>query len=726
MEDSGSRLSTRQDFPHLTDAHWATLEKMVSPLAKQPSLDFPTSPESSRGRASFGDATEAPSAEQASATNTASFAARPTTTKPVKMPVPTLDGKESDSLVLWIREIEIALSAGQIYDARAQVAFALSNLGGRARAWAMARETVTPGHFTSWSFMEQELRSTFLLANVAYRHCSNWLRCKQGKRTLQDYVMELHNLEAAMAGAPLSENVKVTVFMDGVRTGPVRTELFRRQPTTFNEAVHIAMLEDHCVHSAHGHTPQVEASEGPTPMEISLAESARSQRTQTAGARCFGCNQPGHFRRNCPTNPWKATRDKKHPVRSREGYPKPMTVLIDSGASFNFATKASVARKPALYASALEASKINTNVSVHLATGSIVFTRKVNMPLSVKFIGLNSVEPFIVLDMDNRYDLIIGMTWLAKHEPWIDWRCRTIGARHNPLADRALAGHVPPLPEMGLGMSTVSHTVKGSLPALLRSWNCQQHRLHERGSPRWVMERIRGTLIPPRCEGRVLQFATELHLSKGHTPTQSVVAGSAHVEECAGVMARANKSGRVGTPTTQGVVAGPARATEDAGACDRATMSGRAGAPTSKIIRGDKVTSTPKAAASSHDADSAAVDRVPSVLDVFTSEHKVGEVLTPLPTVAELLELEELSYVEVLDSLKAGDLAEVVLLRPQGSALELNSSSVMASEVLEDERTSRRQTRYGAAILKGPSICNKVSMTCMLTLKERGTWSRTS
>ncbi|KAE8958069.1 hypothetical protein PR002_g30983 [Phytophthora rubi] len=113
---------------------------------------------------------EAQSAAQASATNTASFAARPTTTKPVEMSVPTFDGKDSDSLVFWVREIKIALSAGQIYDARAQVAFGISNLGGRARAWAMARETATPGYFTSWSFMEQELRSTFLLANVAYRH----------------------------------------------------------------------------------------------------------------------------------------------------------------------------------------------------------------------------------------------------------------------------------------------------------------------------------------------------------------------------------------------------------------------------------------------------------------------------------------------------------------------------------------------------------------------------
>ncbi|KAE8964499.1 hypothetical protein PR003_g23108 [Phytophthora rubi] len=335
MEDSGSRLPARQDFPHLSDAHWATLEKMVSLLGEAAFAGFPNLPaEQQRARVERFDKyepsliahvsaapqdaaratmqAEAQSAAQASATNTASFAARPTTTKPVKMSVPTFDGKDSDSLVFWVREIEIALSAGQIYDALAQVAFALSNLGGRARAWAMARATATPGYFTSWSFMERELRSTSLLADVAHHHRSSFLWCKQGK---QDYAMELYNLEAAMAGAPLSEDVKMTAFMDGVRTGPVWTELFRRQPKTFNEAVHIAMLEDHCVRSSQRHTPHVEASEGPTPMEISLAESARSQRTQRASGRCFGCNQPGHFRRNCPTNPWKAPRDKKLAAR---------------------------------------------------------------------------------------------------------------------------------------------------------------------------------------------------------------------------------------------------------------------------------------------------------------------------------------------------------------------------------------------------------------------------
>ncbi|GMF43884.1 unnamed protein product [Phytophthora fragariaefolia] len=256
MGDSGSRLPTRQAFPHLTDVHWATLEKMVSLLGV------------------------AQSAAQASATSTATFAARPTTTKPVKMSVPTFDGKDSDSFVFWVREIEIALSAGQIDDARAQVAFALSNLGGHPRAWAMAGETATLGYFTSWSFMEHELRSTFLLAHVTYRHHSNFLRYKQGKRSLQEYVVELHNLEAAMTGAPLSEDVKVTIFMGGVRTGP---------------------------------------------------------RERVSGTD----DSPDRFRSN-------------------------------------FATKASVARINALYASALEASKSHTNVSVRLATGSIVSTRKVD------------------------------------------------------------------------------------------------------------------------------------------------------------------------------------------------------------------------------------------------------------------------------------------------------------------------------------------------------------
>ncbi|GMF50368.1 unnamed protein product [Phytophthora fragariaefolia] len=189
-----------------------------------------------------------------------------------------------------------------------------------------------------------------------------------------------------------------------------------------------------------------------------------------------------------------------------------MAVLINLGASFNFATKVSVVRDSALYASALEASHGNTNVSVRLTTGSIVSTRKVVLPLIVKFDDFDSVEQYIVLDMDDRYDLILGMPWLAKNEPWIDWRSRTIGASHKHLANRALVSHVPPLPETGLCMSTV----------------CRE--------------------------------ANNILLLNQFTQMKAVVAGSPQAEGHAGVGARAVNNGRVRAPTTQVVTSGSARA----------------------------------------------------------------------------------------------------------------------------------------------------------------------
>ena len=31
-----------------------------------------------------------------------------------------------------------------------------------------------------------------------------------------------------------------------------------------------------------------------------------------------------------------------------------------------------------------------------------------------------------MLGMESPYDLILGMPWLAKYQPWIDWRTRTV------------------------------------------------------------------------------------------------------------------------------------------------------------------------------------------------------------------------------------------------------------------------------------------------------------
>ncbi|POM78587.1 LOW QUALITY PROTEIN: Pol protein, partial [Phytophthora palmivora] len=75
--------------------------------------------------------------------------------------------------------------------------------------------------------------------------------------------------------------------------------------------------------------------------------------------------------------------------------------------------------------------------------------------------------------------------------------------------------------------------------------------------------------------------------------------------------------------------------------------------------------------------------------------------LEALPEVSALLNLEELSMKDFLAELKAGEIAEMVLLKPETSPEDLNSSSVMDEDVLEGF-TKQRATCLDSEILKNP------------------------
>ncbi|GMF41756.1 unnamed protein product [Phytophthora fragariaefolia] len=66
---------------------------------------------------------------------------------------------------------------------------------------------------------------------------------------------------------------------------------------------------------------------------------------------------------------------------------------------------------------------------------------------------------------------------------------------------------------------------------------------------------------------------------------------------------------------------------------------------------------------------------------------------------SELLNLEEMSLDDFLADLKAGEIAEMVLLRPEPTPEELNFSSVMDEDVLEEFR-KQRASRVGSEIIK--------------------------
>ncbi|GMF44512.1 unnamed protein product [Phytophthora fragariaefolia] len=174
--------------------------------------------------------------------------ATPTTTstsgpkpKPHMVSVKTFEGKEGESLLLWTRELEMAMGSALLKTEQQRVALAISKLGGRAREWALTCGTSVEMSFPTWEQLKQQLSRVFAPPNQAYGARSRFLATRQGKKELVDYVQELRTLIAGMAVDPLPEAVTGTVFMEGMRTGVARTEVFRTHPVSFEEAVNVAL-----------------------------------------------------------------------------------------------------------------------------------------------------------------------------------------------------------------------------------------------------------------------------------------------------------------------------------------------------------------------------------------------------------------------------------------------------------------------------------------------------
>ncbi|DBA05142.1 TPA: hypothetical protein N0F65_004992 [Lagenidium giganteum] len=100
------------------------------------------------------------------------------------------------------------------------------------------------------------------------------------------------------------------------------------------------------------------------------------------------------------------------------GYDRPLRLLVDSGASENVCRLAPVSATP----SWKSVREDGTQIRVRLAHGHAMYVPMRSIDLHVEFEDFSDVERFLVIDMDDRYDLILGIKWLVKHEPCIDWR----------------------------------------------------------------------------------------------------------------------------------------------------------------------------------------------------------------------------------------------------------------------------------------------------------------
>ena len=160
------------------------------------------------------------------------------------------------------------------------------------------------------------------------------LSTRQGKNELTDYVQEIRTLMAAMQSDPLPEAVHVTIFMEGLRTGIARTEVFRVRPSTLEEAVRIALNAEHNFKSArlgwNGYNPSsaranytsTSAGNRPEPMNLSHAEDAgefQAAEQQRVVRRCYTCGSTKHLQPGCPLRRQRQATSQKSTPSQKSG-----------------------------------------------------------------------------------------------------------------------------------------------------------------------------------------------------------------------------------------------------------------------------------------------------------------------------------------------------------------------------------------------------------------------
>ena len=110
-----------------------------------------------------------------------------------------------------------AIKARHIEDKEKQVAFAKSNLSGRARTWALNIQLHDPNVFGSLEVFKTLLSQTFEPPRAEFRTLTELLKIKQGKCDVHAYPQHVRYLARFMIANPVSEFVLITIFLQGYR-----------------------------------------------------------------------------------------------------------------------------------------------------------------------------------------------------------------------------------------------------------------------------------------------------------------------------------------------------------------------------------------------------------------------------------------------------------------------------------------------------------------------------
>ncbi|KAH9151584.1 hypothetical protein AeRB84_005833 [Aphanomyces euteiches] len=402
----------------------------------------------------------------------------------VKLDVPKYSGAAAEILLVWEAGVKMAIEALDLQSGTKQVAFAISCLSGKAHTWVVSAYMRDPAAMNTMANFITLMKATYLPKDAQLRHLHQLMKATQGKLSISEFAqkMEYHWLSLPDKSL-ISEAAIANSFMHGLHQGPSRLELFRRVPKTMTEALAIALGEHYsqaaASHAGHVDTYDMEISQIGTTnprCENRQFDQRRPNPTQgrTVRSQCAPCARDaststgklldpvgaglptGRTDQHDPNTASSGSVDlapgtlcrlgEHHQMLSYllpvPGFSDPLRVLIDSGASENYARRATIAR-----ASDVPTSKARPNdtLRIRLADGRIVSDPRQTVVLDISIDDFSSKEEFFLMDLDDRWDLILGMEWLERHQHLIDWHLKTMVPPHprshvsNPAQSNELA-----------------------------------------------------------------------------------------------------------------------------------------------------------------------------------------------------------------------------------------------------------------------------------------------
>ncbi|OWY90172.1 polyprotein, partial [Phytophthora megakarya] len=99
--------------------------------------------------------------------------------------------------------------------------------------------------------------------------------------------------------------------------------------------------------------------------------------------------------------------------------------LLDSGASHNFIRASCMSLLP----EATTVRDLPGEMIVKLADGKPHRMSRREVVLPYMFDGFQSVDTFLVIETNHAFDCILGMPWLARYQPKINWLARSVKRR---------------------------------------------------------------------------------------------------------------------------------------------------------------------------------------------------------------------------------------------------------------------------------------------------------